>query len=75
VEFRVDKFGIIHCGIGKASFDDSQLRDNFAAFMDSIVRAKPTTIKGTYVKSVTLAATMGPPVHVDPSAAARLTAG
>jgi large subunit ribosomal protein L1 len=74
VEFRVDRAGIIHCGIGKASFDDNQLRENFAAFMDSVMRAKPSSLKGTYVKSVTLAATMGPPVKVDATAASRLTA-
>jgi large subunit ribosomal protein L1 len=72
VEFRVDRFGIVHVPIGKASFDDSSLRDNFAALMDAIVRAKPAAAKGTYVKTVTLAATMGPGVHVDPTQASRL---
>jgi len=75
IEFRVDKFGIIHSSIGKASFDDDKLRDNFAALMDAIVRAKPSSTKGTYVKTVTLAATMGPGVHVDPSQASRMSAG
>ncbi len=75
VEFRVDRFGIIHAAIGKASFDDDKLRDNFAALMEAIVRAKPQAAKGTYVKTVTLAATMGPGVHVDPAQAARLTVG
>jgi large subunit ribosomal protein L1 len=73
VEFRVDRAGIIHAAIGKASFDDAKLRDNFAALMDAIVRAKPSAAKGTYVKTVTLAATMGPGVVVDPSAAARMS--
>jgi len=73
VEFRVDRFGIVHVAIGKASFDDDELRDNFAALMDAIVRAKPQAAKGTYVKTVTVAATMGPGVHVDPVQAARLT--
>ena len=73
VEFRVDRAGIIHTAIGKASFDDAKLRDNFAALMDAIVRAKPSAAKGTYVKTVTLAATMGPAVPVDPSAAARMS--
>ena len=73
VEFRVDKFGIIHAAIGKASFDDDKLRDNFAALMDAIVRAKPQAAKGTYVKTVTVAATMGPGIHVDPAQASRLT--
>ncbi len=73
VEFRVDRAGIIHTAIGKASFDDGKLRDNFAALMDAIVRAKPSAAKGTYVKTVTLAATMGPGVPVDPAAAARMS--
>ena len=72
VEFRVDRAGIVHAAIGKASFDDTKLRDNFAALMDAIVRAKPSAAKGTYVKTVTLAATMGPGVHVDPAAAAKM---
>ena len=73
VEFRVDPKGIVHCGMGKASFDDDRLRDNFAALMEAIVRAKPQATKGVYVKTVTLAATMGPPVRVDPAAASRLS--
>jgi large subunit ribosomal protein L1 len=73
VEFRVDRAGIIHTAIGKASFDDAKLKDNFAALMDAIVRAKPSAAKGTYVKTVTLAATMGPGVAVDPAAAARMS--
>jgi large subunit ribosomal protein L1 len=73
VEFRVDRFGIIHVPVGKVSFDDDKLRENFAALMEAIVRAKPSAAKGTYVRTVTLAPTMGPGVHVDPVAAARLT--
>src|SRR5579884_1471010 len=75
VEFRVDRFGIVHVAIGKASFDDDKLRDNFAALMDAIVRAKPSAAKGTYVKTVTVAATMGPGIPVDPVQAARLSVG
>jgi len=75
VEFRNDRTGIIHTAIGKASFDDDKLRDNFAALMDAIVRAKPSGAKGTYVKTVTVAATMGPGIPVDPVQAARLTVG
>ena len=75
IEFRVDKFGIVHAAIGKVSFDDDKLRDNFAALMDAIVRAKPSAAKGTYVRTVTLAATMGPGVKVDPVQAARLSVG
>jgi large subunit ribosomal protein L1 len=73
IEFRVDRFGIIHVPIGKVSFDDARLRDNFAALMEAIVRAKPQAAKGTYVKTVTLASTMGPGIRVDPAQAARLT--
>jgi len=74
VEFRVDRFGIVHVAFGKASFDDDKLRDNFTALMDAIVRAKPQAAKGTYVKTVTIASTMGPGVPVDPVLASRLTA-
>ncbi|HXA29065.1 MAG TPA: 50S ribosomal protein L1 [Candidatus Angelobacter sp.] len=73
VEFRVDRFGIVHVPVGKVSFDDDKLRENFAALMEAIVRAKPPAAKGTYVRTVTLAPTMGPGVHVDPAAAARLS--
>jgi len=75
VEYRVDKTGVVHSLIGKASFDDQQLGDNFAALMESIVKAKPSAAKGVYVKSVYLAGTMGPSVPVDPAAAAKLTTG
>ena len=75
IEFRVDRFGIVHAAIGKASFDDDKLRDNFTALMDAIMRAKPQAAKGTYVKTVTVAATMGPGIHVDPAQASRLSAG
>jgi large subunit ribosomal protein L1 len=73
VEFRVDRFGIIHVPVGKVSFDDDKLRENFTALMEAIVRAKPPAAKGTYVRTVTLAPTMGPGVHVDPAAASRLS--
>ena len=62
VEFRVEKAGIIHSGIGKASFSNEDLRRNFDAFVDAIVRAKPTGAKGKYVKKVALSSTMGPGV-------------
>jgi len=65
VEFRVEKAGIIHSGIGKASFSNEDLRRNFDAFVDAIVRAKPTGAKGKYVKKVALASTMGPGLKVD----------
>ena len=65
VEFRVEKAGIIHSGIGKASFSNEDLRRNFDAFLDAIVRAKPTGAKGKYVKKVAVSSTMGPGVKVD----------
>jgi large subunit ribosomal protein L1 len=65
VEFRVEKAGIIHSGIGKASFDSADLRRNFDAFVDAIVRAKPTGAKGKYVKKVSLSSSMGPGLKVD----------
>jgi large subunit ribosomal protein L1 len=65
VEFRVEKAGIIHSGIGKASFPAADLRRNFDAFVDAIVRAKPSGAKGKYVKKVALSSTMGPGLKVD----------
>ncbi|MDQ6780204.1 MAG: 50S ribosomal protein L1 [Candidatus Eremiobacteraeota bacterium] len=67
VEYRPDKAAIIHVIVGKASFSQEALLDNFTALMDAIVRAKPASAKGTYLKSITLATTMGPGVRVDPS--------
>ena len=65
VEYRVDKTAIIHCPIGKKSFGDTKITENFTALMDAIVKAKPAAAKGTYVKSVTLASTMGPGIKVN----------
>jgi large subunit ribosomal protein L1 len=73
IEYRVDKTGIIHTNIGKASYSESQLKDNFVALMDAVVRAKPSSAKGQYLKSVYLAPTMGPSVPVDPVAAGRMS--
>ncbi len=67
VEFRVDKAGIIHTIVGKASFDENQLLDNVSTLLDAILRAKPPSAKGTYMRSVTLTSTMGPGVKVDPN--------
>jgi large subunit ribosomal protein L1 len=66
VEFRLDKTGIIHTIVGKASFEEAQLLENITTLLDAIVRAKPSASKGTYLRSVTLASTMGPGVKVDP---------
>jgi large subunit ribosomal protein L1 len=65
VEFRVEKAGIIHSGIGKASFTEADLRKNFDAFVDAIVKAKPTGAKGTYLKRASVSSTMGPGVKVE----------
>ena len=64
VEYRLDKTAIIHCPIGKKSFGNEKLTENFNALMDAIVKAKPAAAKGQYIKSVTLSATMGPGVKV-----------
>ena len=66
VEYRLDKTAIIHCPIGKKSFGKEKLAENYTALMDAIVKAKPAAAKGTYLKSVTLASTMGPGVKVVP---------
>ncbi len=65
VEFRAEKAGIIHAGIGKASFEDAQLLENARALADAIIKAKPAGAKGTYVQKAALSSTMGPGVRVD----------
>jgi large subunit ribosomal protein L1 len=65
VEFRVEKAGIIHAGIGKASFPEADLKANFTAFVDAIVKAKPSGAKGKYVKKASLSSSMGPGVKLD----------
>ncbi|WP_144185872.1 50S ribosomal protein L1 [Elioraea rosea] len=65
VEFRAEKAGIVHAGIGKASFPEDKILENARAFIEAIQRAKPTGAKGTYVKKVSLSSTMGPGVKVD----------
>ena len=67
VAYRLDKQNIIHVGIGKASFGPEKLEENFKALMEAIVKAKPATSKGQYLRSVTVAATMGPGVKVNPA--------
>ena len=65
VQFRIDKAGIVHCPIGKVSFDVEGLKENLVALLDALNRAKPSTAKGQYIKRVTLSTTMGPGVKVD----------
>jgi large subunit ribosomal protein L1 len=67
VEFRVEKAGIVHVPVGKKSFDVPKLADNVRSLLNALVKAKPSTAKGTYVKSVTLSTTMGPGIKVDPT--------
>jgi large subunit ribosomal protein L1 len=67
VEYRVEKAGIVHARIGKASFSEQALADNAMALILALVRAKPSTAKGIYLKSITLASTMGPGVRIDPA--------
>jgi large subunit ribosomal protein L1 len=65
VEFKVEKAGIVHAGVGKASFSEDALAGNIRAFVDAVVRAKPTGAKGTYLKRVSLSSTMGPGIKLD----------
>jgi large subunit ribosomal protein L1 len=67
VEYRTDRTGIVHLVIGRADFDERRLLENYAALVEEIVRAKPAAAKGRYIRSITLATTMGPGVHVDPT--------
>ena len=67
IEFRVDKTGNVHAPIGKVSFRADQLRDNLAAFLDTILKARPSAAKGTYLRSATISSTMGPGVRLDTS--------
>jgi large subunit ribosomal protein L1 len=67
VEYRTDRTAIVHLVIGKASFDASQLLENYAAVIEELIRAKPSSTKGRYLRTATLASTMGPGVKVDPS--------
>ena len=66
IEYRLDKTNIIHVPIGKASFTEEQLSDNFQTLIDAIVKARPSTLKGQYLKSVVIAPTMGPGVKINP---------
>jgi large subunit ribosomal protein L1 len=74
VEIRNDKGGIVHVPIGKVSFSEQQLLENLAAVVDGLLRAKPSAVKGTYIKSITLATTMGPGVKVEVAPTLQLAA-
>ena len=67
VEFRVDKTGIVHCPVGKVSFDATKLAENAHALITSVLKAKPATAKGKYVRSIVVSSTMGPGVRIDPA--------
>jgi large subunit ribosomal protein L1 len=69
VEFRVEKAGILQAGVGKASFTEAALEANIRAFVDAVVKAKPTGAKGTFVKKVALSSTMGPGVRIEVASA------
>jgi large subunit ribosomal protein L1 len=75
VEYRVEKAGIVHAPIGKASFTNEQLQENFNALMDALQKAKPSASKGRYFKKIALSTTMGPSVRVDPIRAVLIAAG
>lgn len=66
VEYRTDRAGIVHIGLGKKSFTPEQLTENYAAILDEILRAKPAATKGKYIKSISIAQTMGPGIDIDP---------
>ncbi|MGV8833810.1 MAG: 50S ribosomal protein L1 [Devosia sp.] len=69
VEYRVEKAGILHAGVGKVSFSEEALLQNIKAFTDAVIKSKPAGAKGTYVKRVAVSTTMGPGVHVEPASA------
>lgn len=75
VEFRVDRTGIVHVPIGKASFEEQQLLDNLTTMVDAVVRARPSGARGTYVRSIALSPTMGPGVPLDTAETSALKAG
>lgn len=75
VEYRTDRSGIVHMSIGKKSFTEEMLIENYGAVLDEVVRAKPSAAKGKYIKSVNIAATMGPSISLDPSVTRDLLEG
>ncbi len=74
IEFRVEKAGIVHAPMGKISFGSDKLLDNIAVFMDTLIKAKPASSKGTYLKSIAISTTMGPGIKIDPSSVRDLLA-
>ncbi len=75
IEYRADRQGVLHSIIGKASFTEEQLKENFIALMDAVLRAKPASAKGQYLKSVTLTSTMGPGIKIDPTRVTAMVRG
>lgn len=73
VEYRVEKEGIVHCPIGKVSYTPEQLTENLGALIDALVKAKPASAKGRYLKKIVVSSTMGPGIEIDSTEAARLT--
>ena len=65
IDFKVDKFGIVHAGVGKASFSEAQIEENVQELLATIIKLKPSAAKGTYVKTVTMSSTMSPGIKVD----------
>ena len=74
VEYRVDKSGIIHAAIGRRSFQPQQILENASALLDAVVRAKPASAKGVYLKKISLSTTMGPAIRIDPASVAKAAA-
>jgi large subunit ribosomal protein L1 len=66
IEFRVEKAGVVHAPLGKSSFEVEKLRDNFYALLDLVMKLKPATAKGVYLKGIALSTTMGPGIKIDP---------
>ncbi len=67
IEYRLDKTNIIHCPIGKASFEEAKLKENFKTLLEAVIKAKPPAAKGQYLRSVTIASTMGPGMKINPT--------